>query len=160
MRFDNETSSGSFLLDWQRNLRQPVFCIAFIPDAVDVALPVEVCHLVAILCGITVDRGIGLAQSVIGTLIGFLVLSVRIFAETAVRLCTFDVRIQSEVRCRSTQNQHTHIAVPFQCTLLAVDDVSSVVLITAGYFISLSARKICFFMIRNRENCQNTYSRS
>ena len=59
----------SELFNRQLDLSQPVFYVFFIPNTVDVALPVEVHHLVSILHGIAVDVGVCLSEAVIGTLV-------------------------------------------------------------------------------------------
>ena len=58
-----------FLLNGQLNLRQPVLCMFLIPDAIDIAFPMQAGDLITVLHGIAVNVGIGLAKAVIGTLV-------------------------------------------------------------------------------------------
>ena len=59
----------SFLLTRQLNLRQPVLYIFLIPDAVDIAFPMQAGNLITVLHGIAVNVGIGFAKTVVGTLV-------------------------------------------------------------------------------------------
>ena len=61
--------SRAFLLNGQLNLRQPVLCIFLIPDAVDIAFPMQAGNLITVLHGLAVNVGIGFAKAVIGTLV-------------------------------------------------------------------------------------------
>ena len=58
-----------FLLNGQLNLRQPVLYMFLIPDAIDIAFPMQAGDLITVLHGIAVNVGIGFAKAVIGTLV-------------------------------------------------------------------------------------------